>query len=620
MARSSQGIVGVAFLAFVILASAAWRSASAADSEPLAARQLRAQTLIREALQREVYGALTERSELLEQAEQADVVSRPARWHQGLVQSPTGRWIAPESYLHEPGQKRSLQDYRKTRAAAADTVNAQLTLANWCAQHALAAQERSHLWRVITLDPEHAEARRRLGFEQVGKEWFTAEDAKAMRDAEAAHKEALDKYREPLQEILRDLTHRSPMRQASGRKKLDELADPAALPAIEAVLGSFGGEVSTFAVEKISQFDGQEPARALCRFALFTTLEPVRTLAIAKLRQREKGDYIPELLDLLSQPLQSRFIAVPLRGGLTNYQHIVIREGRDRRDVAVFDRQFLSHIEAIPERNSRGTLPSPQDTRMIRQAAADAEARDGIRDATRIAADREMQILQANTVINQINRQVMDILVKTTDKQYITPHAWWQWWLEESDRIQNSKRTTLSRQYTSKIALSAIKYRRTYSQPMGSGASSCFAAGTLVWTTDGAMPIEKIEVGDMVLAKDIESGELCYKPVLETTVRQPSPLITFKVGAETIFASRGHLFWQSGTGWTQARRLQYGMLLHAAGAPVRVTNWGEAPPQPTYNLVVADFNTYFVGEEKVLTHDVTEEEPTDVVVPGLSAE
>ena len=33
--------------------------------------------------------------------------------------------------------------------------------------------------------------------------------------------------------------------------------------------------------------------------------------------------------------------------------------------------------------------------------------------------------------------------------------------------------------------------------------------------------------------------------------------------------------------------------------------------------VVADFNTYFVGPEKILAHDVTERKPTRTIVPGL---
>ena len=38
---------------------------------------------------------------------------------------------------------------------------------------------------------------------------------------------------------------------------------------------------------------------------------------------------------------------------------------------------------------------------------------------------------------------------------------------------------------------------------------------------------------------------------------------------------------------------------------------------PTYNLIVADFHTYFVGSSLVLCHDNTHSQPTNVMVPGL---
>ena len=39
--------------------------------------------------------------------------------------------------------------------------------------------------------------------------------------------------------------------------------------------------------------------------------------------------------------------------------------------------------------------------------------------------------------------------------------------------------------------------------------------------------------------------------------------------------------------------------------------------QKAHNLVVADFNTYFVGQRKILVHDVTPRRPTTSIVPGL---
>ena len=39
----------------------------------------------------------------------------------------------------------------------------------------------------------------------------------------------------------------------------------------------------------------------------------------------------------------------------------------------------------------------------------------------------------------------------------------------------------------------------------------------MVWTLTGKRAIEKIKIGDSVLAQDVESGELAYKPVLGVT-------------------------------------------------------------------------------------------------------
>ena len=42
-----------------------------------------------------------------------------------------------------------------------------------------------------------------------------------------------------------------------------------------------------------------------------------------------------------------------------------------------------------------------------------------------------------------------------------------------------------------------------------------------------------------------------------------------------------------------------------------------APEAETYNLVVADFNTYFIGSSGILAHDNTPRRPTQAVLPGI---
>ena len=44
----------------------------------------------------------------------------------------------------------------------------------------------------------------------------------------------------------------------------------------------------------------------------------------------------------------------------------------------------------------------------------------------------------------------------------------------------------------------------------------------------GRRPIEGIKVGDCVLAQDVESGELAYKPVLGVTIRPAPPTMKMR--------------------------------------------------------------------------------------------
>ncbi|WP_379157930.1 polymorphic toxin-type HINT domain-containing protein [Paenibacillus sp. sgz5001063] len=64
-----------------------------------------------------------------------------------------------------------------------------------------------------------------------------------------------------------------------------------------------------------------------------------------------------------------------------------------------------------------------------------------------------------------------------------------------------------------------------------SGSSSsgcnCFVAGTKVQTDEGEKPIEDIEVGDKVLSKNEENGEVAYKEVTETLNHETDEITRF---------------------------------------------------------------------------------------------
>ncbi|MEZ6134373.1 MAG: hypothetical protein R3C53_05620 [Pirellulaceae bacterium] len=59
------------------------------------------------------------------------------------------------------------------------------------------------------------------------------------------------------------------------------------------------------------------------------------------------------------------------------------------------------------------------------------------------------------------------------------------------------------------------------------------------------------------------------------------------------------------------------MTLHTATGSTAIKDLVPNPnPQPTYNLVVDDLHTYFVGDQRVLSFDNTQLKPTRCTVPG----
>ena len=147
----------------------------------------------------------------------------------------------------------------------------------------------------------------------------------------------------------------------------------------------------------------------------------------------------------------------------------------------------------------------------------------------------------------------------------------------------------------------------------------CFARGTPVWTKTGQRPIELLELGELVLAQNVNTGELAYKPVIGRTVRPPTEILKLQVIGEEIRTTRGHLFWVAGTGWRMAKELEDGAPLRGVAGSIRMNAVESSGQEQAYNLVVADFNTYFVGETGLLVHDNTPRTPTRATVPGLAA-
>jgi hypothetical protein len=223
-----------------------------------------------------------------------------------------------------------------------------------------------------------------------------------------------------------------------------------------------------------------------------------------------------------------------------------------------------------------------------------------------------VQVAVANANASQQNLRFQHALKMTTDLNVdlgAEPSVWWQAWRDENGLYYDE-----SRQPTYETYQLATQYYTP-------GTMSCFAEGTPVWTKSGPVAIELIHIGDMVLCQNPQTGELAYRPVIETTLRPPSPTVNLTVNDETITATLGHRFWINGRGWEMARLLKSDMPLHSLDGRVELSAAEPCKPGEeieAYNLGVDEFHTYVVGKSRLLVHDNSCPRPTIAAIPGMT--
>jgi len=73
-------------------------------------------------------------------------------------------------------QSAAESEYHRLAPTAADTIEAQWSLAEWCRKSGLTRQREAHLRRIVELDPNHQAARGALGYQFLKGEWITRAD------------------------------------------------------------------------------------------------------------------------------------------------------------------------------------------------------------------------------------------------------------------------------------------------------------------------------------------------------------------------------------------------------------------------------------------------------------
>jgi hypothetical protein len=150
------------------------------------------------------------------------------------------------------------------------------------------------------------------------------------------------------------------------------------------------------------------------------------------------------------------------------------------------------------------------------------------RNSARSAASRALKndvtaIKRHNAKIADTNRKVDSVLSQVTGESFRKdPDAWTAWW---NDRIGYRYHRSETPIKPTKVTHVRVKVKLF---------SSCFAAGTPVWTLTGPHPIESLQVGDLVLSQDTATGALGYEPIVDVHHNPPDTTLRIRLEAETV--------------------------------------------------------------------------------------
>jgi len=342
---------------------------------------------------------------------------------------------------------RILEEHDVKSATAANTVEAQWELAEWCLANDLDEQRVEHLQKIVALEPDHAAARAALGQKNYDGVWMTREEQMESRGL-VEHKgrwitpQELELIEKTDAERAREQGWFSEIRKLKGwlrassddlrRQALEQLRalrDPDAVPALSKFFRDDPDtSVRLLYVGVLTEIAGPKPAAALVTQALHDVDRQVRDTAFESITEPRYEAALPYFVQ-----------------GLRHPQNVVVRRaGRgleqiaDERAIPDLIKALITthkHSIRVPDNsqtmtfNSNGTygaggIPLPPEIALgIRTGAFP----NGV-----IVNDLSRPVVQMRTVtinVAEENPEVLSALETITGESFgFDERTWSLWW------------------------------------------------------------------------------------------------------------------------------------------------------------------------------------------------
>jgi RHS repeat-associated protein len=137
------------------------------------------------------------------------------------------------------------------------------------------------------------------------------------------------------------------------------------------------------------------------------------------------------------------------------------------------------------------------------------------------------------------------------------------------------------------------------------GCNASFAAGTLVATPEGRVPIESLPLRSQVLARAADDGRTELRMVTAVYQRNSEDGILLQMPGGEVLTTAEHPFLHADGYWLAASELSAGDLLYGESGPVPLlaVSW-QPQPLAVHNLSVSGLQTFVVGPDGVVVHNV----------------
>ncbi len=158
---------------------------------------------------------------------------------------------------------------------------------------------------------------------------------------------------------------------------------------------------------------------------------------------------------------------------------------------------------------------------------------------------------------------------------------------------------------TARVAVAESRVGRAAERILSKGCN-CFIAGTLVDTDHGPVPIEQIQVGDQVWARDLDTGTNELREVVGLFNKQAAALETITVSDGTqVVVTEEHPFYVDGEGWVLSGDLHVGDHLtqrnHTTTTITSITRTQRV--LTVYNFEVTGDHNYYITTAQLLVHN-----------------